>query len=72
MDEATLLSHKPLWGHESSPANRELPLLTTGEARVYNALRQNLHAPNLRLEQERINFLQVRKAVSLIQQNCPG
>ena len=71
MDEATLLSHKPLWGHESSPANRELPLLTTDEARVYDALRQNLHAPNLRLEQERINFSQVCKAVDRIR-NYPS
>jgi hypothetical protein len=66
MDEATLLNHKALWGQEPSPANRELPLLTAGEAGVYDALRYNLYAPSLRLEQERISFTQVRQALEEI------
>jgi hypothetical protein len=63
MDEATLLSHQPLWGKEPSPVNRDLPLLTPDEARVYDALRYHTHAPNLRLEQERISFTLVRRVV---------
>jgi len=67
MDEATLLSHRQMWGKEPSPVNRNLPLLTPDEARVYDALRYHSHAENLRLEQERISFTQVRTAVENIQ-----
>ncbi len=56
MDETTLLSHKAFWGTEPSPASRDLPLLTDDEAAVYQALRENTHAQNLRLEQERISY----------------
>jgi hypothetical protein len=72
MDEATLLSHKPLWGREPSPVNRDLPLLTPAETRVYDALRHNRHAPNLRLEQERISFSRVRQAIDHIQRSNPN
>ena len=67
MDDATLLSHKALWGQEPSPVSRDLPLLITDEARVYDTLRYNLYAPHLRLEQERISFSQVRRVVNTIQ-----
>ncbi len=67
MDETTLLSHKDLWGHEPSPLSRDLPLLTPKEAFVYDALRNNLYAPALRLEQERISFAQVRQVLDKIQ-----
>ncbi|MDA8134363.1 MAG: DUF2220 family protein [Desulfobacteraceae bacterium] len=69
MDEATLFSHKALWGREPSPANRDLPLLTAEEALVYDALRKNLHATSLRLEQERISFTQVRRVLEDIQKS---
>jgi hypothetical protein len=71
MNEATLLSHKPLWGTEPSPVNRNLPLLTRDEARVYDALRHHTHAPNLRLEQERISFTTVRRTIDYIRMNRP-
>jgi len=67
MDEATLLSHKAFWGREPSPAKRDLALLTAAETKVYDGLRGNLYARNLRLEQERISFSQVRRAVDHIQ-----
>ncbi|WDP93286.1 MAG: hypothetical protein HUN04_13570 [Desulfobacter sp.] len=67
MDEATLLSHKLLWGKESSPTNRELPLLAPDEAGVYDGLRRNRHAPRLRLEQERISYSFIRRAMAHIQ-----
>ncbi|OGR27929.1 MAG: hypothetical protein A2277_01100 [Desulfobacterales bacterium RIFOXYA12_FULL_46_15] len=66
MDEATLLSHKALWGSEPSPVSRDLSLLTAEEAFVYDALRKNLHAPSLRLEQERISFTLVRRVLENI------
>lgn len=66
MDEDTLLSHKAFWGREPSPLSRDLPLLTADEARVYDALRRNRHAAHLRLEQERISFAMVRRAVEQI------
>jgi hypothetical protein len=66
MDEATLLSHQPLWGKEPSPINRDLPLLTPEEAQVYDTLRFQTLGPNLRLEQERISFTSVRRTVEHI------
>jgi len=72
MDEATLLFHKILWGREPSPLSRDLPLLTADEARVYNALRNNRHAPSLRLEQERISFSQVRRVLYDIHKGHTG
>lgn len=68
MDDATLLAHKALWGQEPSPVTRDLPLLTPDEAKVYDALRYNLHVPHLRLEQERISFSQVRRVVNRIKE----
>ncbi len=69
MNHATLLSHKPLWGRETAPVNRDLPLLTADEAGVYDLLRNNTLAPRLRLEQERISFAQVRGVVAAIGKN---
>jgi hypothetical protein len=69
MDEATLMSHRRLWGRETAPATRDLPLLTPDEARVYDALRHNQLAPLVRLEQEQISFSQVRRVVKAIQAN---
>ncbi len=71
MDEATLLSHKSLWGREPAPTNRDLPLLTPDETRVYDALRYHRHAENLRLEQERISFTLVRRVVDGIDKAHP-
>lgn len=69
MDHSTLLSHRALWGRETSPGNRNLDLLTIDEAAVYDALRHNVHAPELRLEQERISFTRVRRVVNTILTN---
>lgn len=63
-DQDTLLFHRALWGQETSPVKRDLDLLTIDETAVYDALRHNVHAPNLRLEQERISFTHVRSVVS--------
>jgi len=55
MDEATLLAHQDMWGHEKTPVNgAELPLLTNEEQRLYWDLCNNRRGTRIRLEQERI------------------
>jgi hypothetical protein len=55
MDQATLHAHRALWSHEKAPcAATSLPALTAAEHAVYDALRSNLWAQGVRLEQERI------------------
>lgn len=56
MDEATWLAHQSQWGCEAKPAQRDLPRLTGLEAALYNDLRDNRQGKNVRLEQERISF----------------
>ena len=58
MDEDTLLRHKALWGDEKEqhPAN-ELTLLTEAEQYVYQGLKKNRWCQNVRLEQERIDWV---------------
>lgn len=63
MDEHTLLAHQAHWGDEPQPLLRDLPLLTAAEAEVYDGLRTHRWAPRLRLEQERIGFDWLRRAV---------
>src|SRR5207248_7241942 len=57
MDARTLLEHKKLWVEEPEqhPA-QDLPLLTAVERNVYQTLKSNSLAPNVRLEQERITW----------------
>jgi hypothetical protein len=45
-----------MWGTEPTPVTRDLSLLTETEQNVYESLRQNRYAPNLRLEQERVSY----------------
>ena len=58
MDRATLDAHRELWGQE--PEDRrfrgELSRLEAGEQDLYRALRDDVFAPRVRLEQERIRF----------------
>ena len=56
MDRHTLNAFKLLWGFEETPLQRDLPRLTHDEQALYDDLRDNRIQPNLRLEQERINF----------------
>lgn len=57
MDEQTLLAHRMFWGIEatSHPAS-ELRNLTVEEQTLYTKLKTIAFAPNLRLEQERIEW----------------
>lgn len=64
MDEATLHAHANHWGHEPQPHQRDLPRLTPPERSVYDLLRDNRLQPGLRLEQERIGFGWVQRALA--------
>ena len=64
MDHDTLLVHQAQWTLEPQPTQRDLPRLNEAERRVYNDLRwRRLRDEPLRLEQERINFGRVERAV---------
>lgn len=63
MDRATLFAHRPHWGQEPQPSRAELSRLTPEEQLLYDDLRCNRLAPQLRLEQERIGFSWVVKMV---------
>lgn len=56
MDENTLIVHQASWGVESKPERRELSRLLPNEQHLYQALLSNKYQPNLRLEQERVDF----------------
>jgi len=64
MDRVTLLAHRELWGEETAPTRRELSRLSSAELKLYNDLRDQRFAQNLRLEQERIGYAWVRQALS--------
>jgi len=66
MDRATLLAHRAQWGTEPQPLTRDLPRLNPAESDLYNILRDNRLRPNLRLEQERISFGWVCKALTVL------
>jgi hypothetical protein len=66
MDRQTLLSFKTQWGKEDKPVLRDLTRLTGDEQVLYDALRDNRIAQNMRLEQERIGFNHVSAALESI------
>jgi hypothetical protein len=64
MDRDTLLSHEVQWTPEPQPTQRDLPRLNEAERRLYDDLRWcRLRAEPVRLEQERIGFECVERAV---------
>jgi hypothetical protein len=65
MDRATLLAHEAHWGEETSPVRRELGRLTSEEAALYRDLVEDRIRPRLRLEQERIRFGFLRRALGV-------
>ena len=67
MDRETLLAHRPQWTTEPQPTLRDLPRLTEPEHRLYDDLRwRRLRDEPLRLEQERIGFGWVERAVAAL------
>ncbi|WP_438859836.1 Wadjet anti-phage system protein JetD domain-containing protein [Achromobacter spanius] len=63
MDRDTLMAFEGAWGTEHNPVSRDLPRLTAEERVVYDILRDNRLRPKLRLEQERIGFGWVKRAL---------
>ena len=63
MDRATLLGHRDHWVIEPSPTAAALDHLDRAESALYADLISNAYAPSVRLEQERISFTAVEKAV---------
>jgi hypothetical protein len=68
MDRETLLAHQLHWGAEPLPNRGELSRLTPEEQLLYDDLRFDRLATQLRLEQERIGFEWVQKMVRLNQE----
>jgi hypothetical protein len=64
MDRATLLDHRDHWTTESSPTAAALDCLDGAESALYADLVSDAYAPSVRLEQERISFAAVEKAVA--------
>jgi hypothetical protein len=65
MDRATLLGHREHWATEPSPTAAALDRLDRAESALYTDLISNAYAPSVRLEQERISFSAVEKAIAL-------
>ena len=65
MDRETLLDHRSLWGQEENSKRclDTLLHLTPAEQTLYDELKNNTLALNVRLEQERISFSRVRQVV---------
>jgi hypothetical protein len=64
MDRATLLGHRDHWVTEPSPTAAALDRLDRSESALYTDLISNAYALSVRLEQERISFSAVEKAVA--------
>lgn len=68
MDQATLETHRSLWGQEGSDKRftGDLPQLTEHENRLYQQLRDNSLAKNLRLEQEHVRQRWLKAALDVL------
>jgi hypothetical protein len=64
MDRDTLLRHRDHWATEPSPTAVALDRLTTAEAALYADLTSNTYGRSVRLEQERVRFSAINKAVA--------
>ena len=66
MDQQTLLAHRALWVREQSPHGGSLSRLDLDERALFEELAGDRHGLGVRLEQERIPFGWVRKALSAL------
>jgi hypothetical protein len=64
MDRATLLGHRDQWVTEPSQTPAVLGRLDGAESALYADLISDTYAPSVRLEQERISFCAVEKAIA--------
>ncbi len=63
MDQQTLLDHRQLWGREARPETASLTRLHDAERAVYDRLRQDHWGERVRLEQERIGYAALARAL---------
>jgi hypothetical protein len=63
MDRETLLAHRALWVCEDTPFRGALPRLQENERELYDALVNNRFGEKVRLEQERVSFGRVQRAI---------
>ena len=63
MDRETLLEHAPLWVREGNPYDGELARLNSAERALYDDLRHNRLGERVRLEQERIPYGWLERAL---------
>jgi hypothetical protein len=66
MDRGTLLAHQSQWVTESVPTTVRLDHLTPEEDALYRDLGAGEYGHAVRLEQERVSFAHVRRALSEI------
>jgi hypothetical protein len=71
MDRVTLLAHRDRWIAEPSPCVAVLDHLGPAESGLYADLVSDAYAPSIRLEQERIRFAVVEKAIADTLGDCP-
>jgi hypothetical protein len=64
MDRATLLAHRGQWVTEPRPTAVRLDLLDAEEAELYQDLTTGALGPSVRLEQERIAFATIERALA--------
>ena len=64
MDRSTLLAHRDQWVREPTPTSAALDLLNPEEQFLYHALVTAEFAPAVRLEQERISFSAIERALA--------
>ena len=64
MDRATLLAHRGQWVTEPRPTAGRLDLLDDAEADLYQDLVDGAFGPSVRLEQERISFAAIERALA--------
>ena len=64
MDRVTLMAFEAHWGREGKPLRRDLDRLDIDEQALFDDLRYDRIRPGLRLEQERIGFGWVERALA--------
>jgi hypothetical protein len=64
MDRGTLLGHRDHWVTEPSPTAVTLDRLDRAESALYADLISGAYAPTVRLEQERVSFSAIEKALA--------
>lgn len=64
MDRSTLLAHRGQWGTEPVPVTSPLDHLDQAESELHADLISNAYGPSVRLEQEKIRFSAIQRAIA--------